>query len=802
MTIPRYSCARPRRRDLVRRAVDAHGQPIVNGLDFLEVSPTDQRALTVRFIHPMPGQPGGVPSGPDLTRENFVITGGVRVTGITVDKVEVSSPDTLVLHANTPGDYSTYTLRLVSSPAVPEVPAGFDPALAQLDFSFKVACDNGLDCATNPSCPHRLEPAPRFSYLAKDYATFRRLALDRMAQLVPGWSERSPADLQVTLVELLAYVADQLSYHQDSVATEAYLGTARRRVSLRRHARLVDYRMHEGSNARAWLVLDTEQDLGSPVQVAIPAGTAVVAGEPGGAASEQVVFETMHDVAQVWVSRNAIQLHTWGDEDCCLPAGATEATLVGSPAQLGLARGDVLILEEVLGTTSGRPEDADPAHRHAVRLSADPLSRVDPLDGTLLSEVAWPDADALPFALCLKHFDDGTGGVVAAAVARGNVVLADHGRTLAPDLPGAALLPGRVPPTGPYRPVLRDAELTHAAPFDLTQARALPASSATTVDPRRALPRIELLGEGEGWMPRADLLDSDPYATDFVVEMEEDRRAYLRFGDGILARSPTPGTAFRARYRVGSGIAGNVGAEALTTLVPPVTGVRVRNPLAAVGGTDPEPAAQTRLDAPQAFRTQERAVTPEDYAEVAQRHPEVARAAATRRWTGSWYTMFITVDRAGGRPVDAAFEADLLSFLDRYRLAGHDVEVDAPRFVPLEIALTICVLPHQDRSAVERALRAALGAGTLPDGELGLFHPDNVSFGEPVRLSRLISRAASVPGVSRIVSVDAFQRYGQDPHGEIGQGFIPIGRLEIPLLDEAGGDPERGTLTLTLHGGV
>ena len=59
----------------------------------------------------------------------------------------------------------------------------------------------------------------------------------------------------MTLVELLAYSADQLSYYQDAVATEAYLGTARRRASVRRHARLVDYAMHDGANARAWVVV-------------------------------------------------------------------------------------------------------------------------------------------------------------------------------------------------------------------------------------------------------------------------------------------------------------------------------------------------------------------------------------------------------------------------------------------------------------------------------------------------------------------------------------------------------------------
>ena len=36
-------------------------------------------------------------------------------------------------------------------------------------------------------------------------------------------------DLGITLVELLAYVGDHLSYYQDAVATEAYLDTARQR---------------------------------------------------------------------------------------------------------------------------------------------------------------------------------------------------------------------------------------------------------------------------------------------------------------------------------------------------------------------------------------------------------------------------------------------------------------------------------------------------------------------------------------------------------------------------------------------
>src|SRR2546426_236482 len=85
--------------------------------------------------------------------------------------------------------------------------------------------------------------------------------LDRLAQLMPYWQERSTADMGVMLVEALAYVADHLSYQQDVIATESYLSTARRRVSARRHARLLDYLTNEGCNARTWIQVQVNKDV-------------------------------------------------------------------------------------------------------------------------------------------------------------------------------------------------------------------------------------------------------------------------------------------------------------------------------------------------------------------------------------------------------------------------------------------------------------------------------------------------------------------------------------------------------------
>ena len=118
----------------------------------------------------------------------------------------------------------------------PAPPAGFDPVLSSVEFSFKVDCPRDFDCRPGTSARRSPPTTPEIDYLAKDYASFRRLMLDRLALLVPDWRERNAADLGIALVELLAYVGDHLSYQQDAVATEAYLGTARRRISVRRHA--------------------------------------------------------------------------------------------------------------------------------------------------------------------------------------------------------------------------------------------------------------------------------------------------------------------------------------------------------------------------------------------------------------------------------------------------------------------------------------------------------------------------------------------------------------------------------------
>ncbi|HEX5724719.1 MAG TPA: putative baseplate assembly protein [Longimicrobiaceae bacterium] len=841
-------CPNDARRALVR----ANGT--LNGIDYLEVLDTAAPSGTPRqqtlLVHAF----GDVTA---LDAGNVRIDGGVRVTPVGVvwafsaDRVLAGEPTAaesgplapvlnalddptrvLVVRTAARGDFSTYTLRLVApGPGASEPPPpGFDPQLAAVAFSFKVECPSEFDCPGEPACVEPLPAAPPIDYLAKDFASFRRLMLDRLAVTMPGWTERSAADLGVALVEVLAYAADHLSYHQDAVATEAYLGTARRRVSVRRHARLVDYFVHDGANARAWVAFEVEAGSGADGAV-LPAGTQLLTeaaaavdpeaagGDPAAAAEDAgaLVFETLEPLALA-AAHSRIRLHTWGDDRCCLPRGATRATLVRRTAAglLDLQPGDVLVLEEVRSPESRAEADADPRLRHAVRLTevvsaTDPLftepgdAPGDPDQELRVVEVAWDPEDALPFTLRLWEVADPDDPLVLhpAALARGNVVLADHGRTVA----GEAL--ADLPAAGRYRPVLarapitRQGRVTDAEGDSVTFDSARPAAAALRWELGDVRPAITLESRetpGVAWEPRPDLLGSDRFATEFVVESEEDGTTFLRFGDGLSGRLPVTGLV--ATYRVGSGRAGNVGAEALTRVVGAPEGItRVRNPLPAVGGEDPEPLADVRRFAPQAFRRQERAVTEADYAAAAQRHPEVQRAAATRRWTGSWYTMFVTVDRRGGCAVDAAFEAEMRAHLERFRLAGHDLEIDSPRFVPLDLLLQVCVQPGFFRADVKRALLEVLGSGDLAGGRRGFFHPDDLTFGQPVYLGPVIAAAMRVPGVAWVKPV-RFQRFGEAAAGELLAGELTFDRLEIARLDNDPSLPENGRIDFQMEGGL
>ena len=924
----------------------------LNGLDYLEVGKVDQlqtdlenqRRLRVYFLNKVPVK---------LDKTNILIAGGKRVRGIQVVSLEVRSQDAgfddfMDILVDKAGDFSTYTLRIIEkddkNQSQPH--SAFDPRYDRINFSFKVDCPNDFDCKPTDICPPEPATEPDINYLAKDYASFRQLILDRLALIMPEWKERHVPDIGVALVEVLAYAADHLSYYQDAVATEAYLNAARQRISVRRHARLVDYTVHEGCNARAWVCVELSgtqfidfkpQEIYFITRVsdaAFPARGLIIEDElrqfP---AAQYEVFEPMVTPMnagniRVYRDHNAIKFYTWGEKECCLHRSSISTTLVGkwiapendkpgshcyhddeqdpevtipavmtsrdpgqsSVPELHLRVGDVLIFQEVKGPKTGSEQDADPEHRHAVRLikiEAD----TDPLHNQSITHIYWADEDALPFSLCLSSMSSPPEcrTLEDVSIACGNVILADHGKTVIEGLGtvpkkserqcciGEGLTKGGTITAGRYQPILSGMPLIFGQPLSL----AAPASSMLTQEVRDAIPRISLVNIPAGdkgrealflwedfddlrplisrlkqtddassrilfsqlssetkaliaayhspdeipaalkaalladlhellseWLPQYDLLSSGSGDRHFVVEMDDNRRAHIRFGNGKTGAQLDAGMSFQASYRVGNGSAGNAGAGAITHLVLRRTtvdgvGIKVNNPLPAQGGMEPEPVAEVKLFAPGAFRKQlQRAVIADDYAAITVRDfkSQVQNAAAKLRWNGSWYEVLTAIDPFGKEEAEAALIDQITQKLYRYRRMGHDLIVQPAIRVPLQIKMRICVALGFLRGHVKAELLSVFGNKLMVNGRRGFFHPDELSFGSDIYLSRLVAAAQAVAGVES-VEIITFQRLQEAANQEIENGVLPLAPFEIARCDNDPGFPEYGRLELDMRGG-
>ncbi len=825
--------------DALRR-VHIEKDPLINGIDYVEIvtSPAadNERVLQVYFIAKDPanviGQANLVLLMNKLVTapQEITISGGVRIQNIQVLSVSFAT-DHIEVRVSEPGDFSDYTLT-ITDPAV-------DIFYSQVQFNFKAGCPTHFDCRAAIICPPVIFKQPDIDYMAKDYASFRQALLDLIPTLKPSWTERHEADIGMALVELLAYAGDQISYYQDAVSNELYLGTARQRISVRRLARLVDYQMNEGASARTFIHFQLQggttgsipagtqvlAKVGIPIRGKLPPFGPVFSASEADAArnASKTIFETM-TAADFSDQLNAISIFTWGNAQCCLPRGTTSVYLRGDlsstsgPEPWRLRPGDFLLFEEVLGPDTGLAADANPAHRQVVRLT-DVKSASDPLTGgppIPLTLVTWAREDRLTFPLCLSARLPDNGVVEGVSVARGNLVLADHGQTMSEWFPGDPADPS-VPAiiVGPraFRFRLQQAPLSWRIPHSKSAGSETTVTSIMLTDPHTAKPQVakldvhtdtQVLAE---WQPVLDLLSSHPLDRVFAVETENDGGALLRFGNGVYGLDPPGSSHIFVQYRVGTGTAGNAGADSMVHVINPGTVLNfpsltaVRNPLPAWGGTEPETLEQVKLLASTAFRaSQHRAVIEDDYAHAAELWPEVSQAVATFRWTGSWYTVFITIDPVGRNDVPPDLAQKVRDWVTSFTQAGYDLEINAPIYVALDITIDICVAPYHFRGDVEKALLLALSNRTLPDGATGFFHPDHFSFGQPLYLSQLYAAVMAVEGVDS-ASMTRFQRFGKLAQHELEQGYIAMDRLEVARLDNDPNFPENGVLSLNMGGG-
>jgi hypothetical protein len=292
----------------------------------------------------------------------------------------------------------------------------------------------------------------------------------------------------------------------------------------------------------------------------------------------------------------------------------------------------------------------------------------------------------------LPQLGDGGQFTLGNTVIRGNVVTAGHGESQNDRILGSG-----------------DASALNQA-FVLAVSGVSFVADATMPAGVRA--DIDVVVDGQIWQQAASLKDSAPGDPHYAVRMTEEGFLSLEFGDGEHGRRvPTGQNNVRVRFRLGAGLAGNLAAGRLEKPARPHPLVdKLRQPLASIGGNDLESAGSLKRQAPKSLLTLERAVSADDYANLAAANAAVWRArafplpSALRR-----PRIEVVIVPAGGVALDERFASMLESFLAAHSLPGVDVTMSefVRIWLHLEIRLRI-VSAEYDPEAVKAQAAARL----------------------------------------------------------------------------------------------
>jgi hypothetical protein len=306
-----------------------------------------------------------------------------------------------------------------------------------------------------------------------------------------------------------------------------------------------------------------------------------------------------------------------------------------------------------------------------------------------------------------------------SAVLLGNVARASHGETVKEEIMGGG-----------------DA----SAIFQRLTLKKKPLTFVPSAGPGGLASTLRVLVDRVLWNDVPSLYEQAPTAQVHTTRIADDGTVTVGFGDGVTGARTFSGRAnIVATYRHGTGVAGRVRGDSLTTLLDRPIGLRsVTNPRPADGGADPETLDEARENAPSTVRTFGRAVSLVDFEDLVTAPGEVAKAKATWVWTGETRAVHLTVAGQGA----ATFSPDALSrihaSLNAQRDPNHMLFIDNFVRVPLMIAATLHVSATRVAADVERAARTAI---------VEALSFDHLRFGQAVHLSDLYRVLQEVPGV-------------------------------------------------------
>jgi hypothetical protein len=262
----------------------------------------------------------------------------------------------------------------------------------------------------------------------------------------------------------------------------------------------------------------------------------------------------------------------------------------------------------------------------------------------------------------------------------------------------------------------------------------------------------------------------------FEASREDDRHATLdpeagtiRFGNGIQGRAPQIGERIRVReYRYGGGQEGNVGPKAISRLTGEAASlVKSSNPVAAAGGAAREAIAAALDRIPGELRRRDRAVTSDDFRELALATPgvELGRAECLPRFHPPTRLMnaagVVTVvvwpredrKRPNAPMPDRATLRRVCAWLDDRRLVTTELYVIPPTYRRVAVAVGLRAKPGYGIEALRRWVELVLRQYLAP---LPPYGPESGGWplGRRVHGPELEAAALQVEGVEYLEGLE------------------------------------------------
>jgi hypothetical protein len=261
------------------------------------------------------------------------------------------------------------------------------------------------------------------------------------------------------------------------------------------------------------------------------------------------------------------------------------------------------------------------------------------------------------------------------------------------------------------------------------------------------------------WRPVDDFLSSTPDDRHYVIDRS---RGSIEFGDGQRGRIPPSGSnnVRLRRYESGGGSRGNVPAGAANQLRSSVPYIAsAGNLIAAAGGADIEPMDRVRHRGATLPRHRQRAVTVEDYQDLALlASAQVARAEcvpmfdlslepAVRRRQPGLVSVIVVPDGAVSRLTpDPELLRQVRHHLDGCRNTATDLVVVGPEYVETDVEVEVAVGDANMAGDVSRMLKVSIEAFLHPLS--GGLRGEGWRLGELPQRGDLYALCASTPGVT------------------------------------------------------